>query len=105
VGVLTRRDIFNTEEPETSQLWRLIKRPPAIVFADNSLREATDHMVGEDVGRVPVVARENPSKVVGWITRSDLLKAHRRRLEAAARSERALRIRTVRLDQGPASTA
>jgi H+/Cl- antiporter ClcA/CBS domain-containing protein len=104
VGVLTRRDIFNTEEPETSQLWRLIQRPPAIVFEDNSLREAADHMVSEEVGRLPVVARKNPRKVIGWLTRSDLLTAHRQRLEDASRAERALEIRTVRLDRGPAAT-
>jgi len=104
VGVLTRRDIFNTDEPETSQLWRIIKRPPAIVFEDNSLREAADHMVGEEVGRLPVVARENPRKVIGWLTRSDLLTAHRQRLEDTSRAERALQIRTVRLDRGPAAT-
>ena len=103
VGVLTRRDIFNTQEPETSQLWRIIKRPPAIVFESNSLREAADHMVKEEVGRLPVVARDNPCKVIGWLTRSDLLSAHRQRLEDASRAERALEIRTVRLDRGPAA--
>jgi H+/Cl- antiporter ClcA len=104
VGVLTRRDIFHTEEPETSQLWRIIKRPPAIVFEDNSLREAADHMVNEEVGRLPVVARDNPRKVTGWLTRSDLLTAHRQRLEDRSRAERALQIRTVRLDRGPAAS-
>ena len=104
VGVLTRRDIFNTEEAQTSQLWRLIKRPLAVVFEDNSLREAADHMVNEEVGRLPVVARDNPRKVTGWLTRSDLLTAHRQRLEDASRAERALEIRTVRLDRGPAAS-
>ena len=104
VGVLTRRDIFNTEEPETSQLWSIIKRPPAVAYEDNSLREAADHMVGEEVGRLPVVARDNPRKVTGWLTRSDLLTAHRQRLEDTSRAERALQIRTVRLDRGPAAT-
>ena len=32
----------------------LVKRPPAIVFEDSSLREASDHMVREGVGRLPV---------------------------------------------------
>jgi H+/Cl- antiporter ClcA len=104
VGVLTRRDIFNTEEAQTSQLWRLIKRPPAVVFEDNSLRDAADHMVKEEVGRLPVVAKDNPRKVTGWLTRSDLLTAHRQRLEDASRAERALEIRTVRLDRGPAAS-
>ncbi|HYA95108.1 MAG TPA: chloride channel protein, partial [Terriglobales bacterium] len=105
VGVLTRRDIFNTDQPETSQLWSIIKRPPAVAYEDNSLREAADHMVSEEVGRLPVVSRENPRKVVGWLTRSDLLTAHRQRLEDSSYAERALQIRTVRLDRGPAATA
>jgi len=104
VGVLTRRDIFNTDQPETSQLWSIIKRPPAVAYEDNSLREAADHMVSEEVGRLPVVSRENPRKVVGWLTRSDLLTAHRQRIEDTSRAERALHIRTVRLDRGPAAT-
>jgi chloride channel protein, CIC family len=35
-------------------------------------------MTNHDVGWLPVVRRENPGKVVGIITRSDLLMAQRR---------------------------
>ena len=42
--------------------------------------EAADQMVRANVGRLPVVTRADPKKVVGFITRSDLLKAHERRL-------------------------
>ena len=59
----------------------LIRRPPSVVFPDMSLRDAADHMVREDVGRLPVVDRDDPSRLVGIITRSDLLKVHARRLE------------------------
>ena len=52
----------------------------AVIYLDNSLREAADHMVRENVGRLPVVERHNPRHVVGFITRSDLLRAHERRL-------------------------
>ena len=102
VGVVTRRDIFNTEEPENSQLGSIIKRPPAIVFEDNSLREAADHMIAEGVGRLPVVARDDTRKVIGWLTRSDLLSAHRQRLEDASQFNREISIRTVRLNRGSA---
>ena len=42
---------------------------------------------GDHVGRLPVVTRDDPYKVVGIISRSDLLSAHRHRLEAALISE------------------
>jgi CBS domain-containing protein len=37
-------------------------------------------MVRENAGRLPVVRREDPDRVIGIITRSDLLAAHGRRL-------------------------
>jgi len=79
VGVVTRRNI--AEGNGSAPIGQLIKRPPAVVFLDNSLREAADHMVREEIGRLPVVSRENPRKVVGFITRSDLLRAHEKRLK------------------------
>ncbi len=97
IGVVTRRDIFDTEEPENSQLRQIIKRPLAIVFEDNSLREAADHMVRERIGRLPVVIRERPQRVTGWLTRSDLLDAHRQRLADTSNLSRHINIRTIRL--------
>ena len=61
-----------------------------MVFPDSSLREAADHMVREGVGRLAVVERDEPSKVVAMLTRSDLLAAHARRLEEAHLTERTL---------------
>ena len=82
LGVVTRRD-FIDREPYT-RVGDLIRRPPAVVFSDMSLREAADHMVRENVGRLPVVERGDPSRVVGILTRSDLLSAHAQRLDEAA---------------------
>ena len=79
LGVVTRRD-FIDREPYT-RVGDLIRRPPAVVFPDMSLRDAAAHMVRENVGRLPVVERADPSRVVGMLTRSDLLSAHGQRLE------------------------
>jgi CBS domain-containing protein len=38
-------------------------------------------MVNHDVGRLPVIERTHPGRLVGMITRSDLLSAQRRRLD------------------------
>ena len=83
LGVVTRRD-FIDREPFT-RVGDLIRRPPAVVFSDMSLREAADHMVREEVGRLPVVERGDPSRVTGILTRSDLLSAHAQRLDEARR--------------------
>ena len=82
LGVLTRRNLLDPEAAGSRPLTELLTRPPAAVFEDSTLREAADHMVREDVGRLPVVARGAPETVVGFITRGDLLAAHRSRLAA-----------------------
>jgi CIC family chloride channel protein len=82
-GVLTRRNLLDPETPGSRALVDLLTRPPAAVFEDSTLREAADHMVREDVGRLPVVDRGAPETLVGFITRGDLLAAHRSRLAAA----------------------
>jgi H+/Cl- antiporter ClcA len=81
VGVLTRRNFLDPSQSEDRKLKELLARPPIIVYDDCTLREAADHMVNHDVGRLPVVSRMHPWKLVGMITRSDLLKAHRKRLD------------------------
>jgi CBS domain-containing protein len=80
IGVVTRRDILGDEHAGMRRIGDLVKRPPAVIFADSSLREAADHMVREGVGRLPVVERLAPRVAVGMISRSDLLSAHQRRL-------------------------
>jgi CBS domain-containing protein len=80
IGVVTRRDLIDS--PATTDTVRtVVKRAPVVVFDDSSLREAADHMAREDVGRLPVVARDEPDRVIGIVTRSDVISAHGRRLE------------------------
>lgn len=92
IGVVTKRDLFNSSGPNTRLVGELIKRPPAVVYEDNTLREAADLMVEEGVGRLPVVARPNPHRVVAMISRSDILSAHRRRIEEAYRANQSIRL-------------
>jgi CBS domain-containing protein len=90
VGVLTRRDLLDRSAPETRTLAELIRRPPAVVCPDNTLREAADLMAVEGIGRLPVVERAAPGRVVGILTRSDILAAYRRRLDGARHAVRSL---------------
>jgi H+/Cl- antiporter ClcA len=87
-GVLTRRDILAPSAKPTQLLSELIQRPPVVVFDHNTLRDAADQMVLEQVGRLPVVNREAPRRVVGILSRSDLLEAHEPRLREAREARR-----------------
>ncbi|HEX7832839.1 MAG TPA: CBS domain-containing protein, partial [Thermoanaerobaculia bacterium] len=83
IGVVTRRDFLDSSRPDSTTARELVTRAPAVIFLDNTLREAADHMVREDIGRLPVVRRGDPTRVVGFLTRSDLLRARQRRLAQA----------------------
>jgi CBS domain-containing protein len=93
LGVVTRRDLLNEAHPDERRLQEVFRRPPAVVYEDNSLREAADHMVRETVGRLAVVSRSAPRTVIGIITRSDLLAAHHRRLEEQSVRKADLQVR------------
>ncbi|MBF5041582.1 chloride channel protein [Aggregicoccus sp. 17bor-14] len=93
VGVLTRRDFLAVKEGPAADgltVGSLVKRAPSVVFDDRSMRDAADQMVREGVGRLPVVSAEDPQKLVGILTRSDLLSAHHRRLHAEFQPEQGL---------------
>jgi CBS domain-containing protein len=89
-GVLTRRDLLDPARAEGTTIGSLVRRPVVVVYDDNTLREAADHMVRAGVGRLPVVSRDAPRTVVGIVSRSDLLSAHEDRLDAAHVTEQSL---------------
>jgi CBS domain-containing protein len=80
IGFITRRDIVEAQD-QSKSIGHMIHRAPAVVFEDNTLREAADHMVREGLGRLPVVHRRDPRKITGMISRADLLTAHQQRLQ------------------------
>jgi CIC family chloride channel protein len=92
VGVLTRRDLIGSDSDPSTTVGSLVHRAPVIVYADSTLRDAADQMVRASVGRLPVVERSEPYRVVGMLSRSDLLAAHAVRLKAGERTKAALTI-------------
>ena len=93
VGVLTRRDLIGPAHRGDEPLRALVTRPPAVVDEDHSLREAADHMVDENIGRLVVVDAAEPTRMTGFITRGDLLAAHATRLRESRETRRTLSLR------------
>ena len=82
-GVVTRRDLLDRRVPGDRPVGDLVKRPALVVREDHSLREAADHMVEADVGRLVVLGADGSHRMTGIVTRWDLLAAHARRLREA----------------------
>lgn len=89
-GVVTRRDLLDPRVADDALIRSLVRREVLAVQEDHSLREAADHMVEADVGRLIVLSKQAPHRMVGIITRGDLLAAHARRLREAHQAGRHL---------------
>lgn len=75
VGVLTSSDllkIYTKEATESLEAIDLIKRPAITISPYDSCRLAAELMARHQIGRLPVI--DHTMKMVGIITRSDLLK-------------------------------
>src|SRR5690606_2057945 len=92
-GVVTRRGPPDPADPNLRRTGDMRLRPPVVVHEHHSLREAADHMVAEDIGRLVVVGVDSPHPLLGILTRGDILSAHRRRLKGAREGGRHIRIR------------
>ena len=57
--------------------------PERIAQLMAAVRQAADHMVNHSIGRLPVVSRERPHRLIGIITRSDILSVFQKRLKEA----------------------
>lgn len=90
-GVLTRKDVFMSGLPDDAPVSELLTRPPVTIFEDDTLRDAVDIMSENGIGRLPVVVRSSPGKVVAMLTRSDVISANKKHLDEAHRSEKSLR--------------
>ncbi len=71
----------------------LMRRDLTLALDDETLRTAADQMAGAHVRTMPVVDRDDPTKLVGLVSQFDLLLARDRLLTEERHRERVLRVR------------
>jgi CBS domain-containing protein len=80
LGVLTRKDVFKAEVDPSQVMGSLVRQPAVIVREDASLAEAMRKLAVHDIGRLPVTAQDGSGRLVGMLTRSDILAVWREHL-------------------------
>jgi chloride channel protein, CIC family len=93
LGMLLRRDILNVPRNDAERLDQIVEPNPQVIYDDCTLREAADTMLSRGLGRLPVVARSAPRNVIGVLTPSDLLRAHRRRIDGERLAQPSIRLK------------
>ena len=69
---------------------------PVVAYPNETLRAVATRMAGSEVDKMPVVARDEPDRVVGMVSLTMLLAGRLKDLQEARDSERVLRLRVVR---------
>jgi CBS domain-containing protein len=65
----------------TTTVFDEASRNVVVTYPDEALQEASDKMLRHDIGRLPVVERGDPRKVVGYLGRKGIMAARLRRME------------------------
>jgi H+/Cl- antiporter ClcA/CBS domain-containing protein len=95
-GIITRGDLMKALERDPSGRTTVLAAAQsnvAVAFPDETLRDATDRMLVREVGRLAVVERANPRKVVGYLGRADILAARQPHYEGEKLREKGFTLR------------
>ncbi|MEM3464962.1 MAG: chloride channel protein [Candidatus Jordarchaeales archaeon] len=78
VGIVTFKDVIKAmkEGKKDCKIEDVMSRKLVVAYPDEPLRQVLDRMTEHGISRVPVVDRNNTAKILGIITKSDILKAH-----------------------------
>jgi len=78
VGIVTNRDVSLTRLPgrECATIREAMMASPFVTYPDDTLEEALALMVGHDFDHLPVVHRDAPETLIGFLTRTDILRSY-----------------------------
>ena len=83
-GVITQGDMLRALETDPEGHETVLEAgtaPPIVAYSDEFVHDALHRMVSHNVGRLPVVSREDPRRMIGYFDRSNLLNAWARQME------------------------
>jgi chloride channel protein, CIC family len=96
VGMITRANFL--EQPVSASIDSLtiaeiMRRDLVVAYPQESCRTAAERMAQFDVGRLPVVSVAEPTRLLGIVTRSDLLKPRERHVRDEQEREQLIRFK------------
>src|SRR5580692_2702378 len=83
-GVITRGDVMRSLDADPSGASSVLDAGTSnviVTYPDETLHQASAKMLRNNIGRLPVVERKDPRKVIGYLGRPGIMAARLRRLE------------------------
>ena len=85
-GIVTNKDAHTILPPEVGAcptVREVMRASPFVVHPDDTLEDAIALMVGHNFHHLPVVEKESPDRLAGFLTRTDILNAYARSSHSA----------------------
>jgi chloride channel protein, CIC family len=90
-GIITRGDVVRAlqqNSPAAVTVLQAGNSNPVVTYPDELLHDAVARMLKHDVGRLPVVDREQPRRILGYLGRANVMEARTQHLEEEHLRER-----------------
>lgn len=89
-GLITRHDLLTAARSEGlgESVLEAGTTNLIVAYPDETVRQALVRMMHNNIGRLPVVEPEEPSKVVGYLSRSNIMSAYLQRVRDEAHVEK-----------------
>ncbi|HLI64258.1 MAG TPA: chloride channel protein, partial [Terriglobales bacterium] len=83
-GIITRDDLMRALEKDPTGAMTVLQAGSSnlvLAYPDEILYDAAARMLRANIGRLPVVSRDDPTRIVGYLGRSEVMAARLRRLD------------------------
>ena len=83
-GLITRGDVLRALDQDPAGAMSVLQagtRELVVTYPDEVLHEASNKMLRHNIGRLPVVDRDDPQRLVGYLGRPGVMAARLRRME------------------------
>ncbi len=107
VGMVSRWEIMKNKAAGDLKVRNLMNANPVTAYPDDPCRAAAARMARHRIGRLPVVSPEHPWKLLGILTRSDLVKLSLKHFEEEEVHEKFIGLdssKVVKLPPSPSSS-
>ena len=87
-GVVSWQDVESAMNRSESDLTAgdIATKSPVVAYPDQTIYDALAQFRGRDVGRIPVVDRDDPKKLLGVLRRHDITRAYTMAISSEDRS-------------------
>lgn len=104
VGMVSRWEIMKHKAARGLWVGKIMNPNPIVAYPTDPCRAAAARMARHHIGRLPVVSPEQPWKLLGILTRSDLLRLNERHFEEEEVHERFIDMDLTRIMRLPSAS-